>query len=108
MFRGTVKTGGSSGFPSLVDIYIDINIYVNISTPNANFYELVFTLEDLLNLLNQDTNILLGPDEIEIVSGTYEIWVKLIVSISIPDMEPPYNEAFESGVLHFVIDVVVE
>lgn len=106
MFRGTVKTGGNSGFPLIDLMSLDIYFYINISTPNVNFYELVFTLEDLLNILTQDTNILLGPDEIEIVSGTYEVWVNLVVSISIPDIF--YNETFESGVFYFVIDVVVE
>jgi len=104
-WEGEVKTDGNSAF-SLFNQYIDMIIYINISTPTGGFYELSFTLEDLVNIFTQNTNILLGPDEIRIVSGTYEIWVNIVVSINIPDLA--YNETFESGVLYFAVEVIIE
>ncbi len=104
-WEGDVKTDGNSAF-ALFNQYVDIVIFINISTPTGGSYELTFTLEDLANIFMQNTNILLGPDEIQIVSGTYEVWVNVVVTINIPDLT--YSETFESGVFYAAIDVVVE
>ena len=88
---GEVKNDGTTAF-QLLSQYVDLTIYINITTPNAQFYELSFTLEDLINMLTQDVNVLLGPDEIEIVNGTYTVSVAVELTISIPDLV--YEETF--------------
>lgn len=93
----------------IFEIYIDFVIYINITSPNDQFYQLSFTLEDLINAITQDINILLGPDEIEIVNGTYVISIGVEVTISIPDVPPDgYEETFYFGPYTFYIDVIVE
>ena len=71
-FEGELKAEGENTF-QLLSQYVDITIYINITTPNDGEYILSYTLEDLVNILMQDINLMLGPDEIEIVCGTYEI-----------------------------------
>lgn len=102
---GEIKNDGTTAF-QLFSQYVDLTIYINITTPNAQFYELAFTLEDLVNMLTQDVNVLLGPDEIEIVNGTYTISVAVELIISIPDLV--YEETFYFGPYVFYVDVIIE
>ena len=102
---GEVKNDGNTGFQLLTQ-YVDLTIYVNITSPNAQFYELSFTLDDLINMLTQDVNVLLGPDEIEVVNGTYTVSVAVELSISIPDLA--YEETFYYGPYVFYVDVIIE
>jgi hypothetical protein len=105
---GEPKNDGTTGF-QLLNQYVDLTIYVNITTPNAQFYELSFTLEDLMNLLTQDVNVLLGPDEIEVVNGTYTVSIAVKLTISIPDYPPSgYEETFYFGPYVFYVDVIIE
>lgn len=90
-----------------VGISVELLIYINFTTPDSNFYEFTFTLDDLLGNSNQDVNMLFGPDEIEIVSGTYDVWIYLELSIAITD-PISYNETFVLGPYNMLIDVVVE
>ncbi len=102
---GEVKNDGNTGFQLLTQ-YVDLTIYINITTPNAQFYELSFTLEDLINMLTQDVSVLLGPDEIEVVNGTYTVSVAVELTISIPDLV--YEETFYYGPYVFYVDVIIE
>ena len=105
---GEVKNDGSTAFQLLTQ-YVDLTIYINITSPNAQFYELTFTLEDIINMLTQDVNVLLGPDEIEIVNGTYTVSVALKLTISIPDYPPSgYEQTFYFGPYVFYVDVIIE
>lgn len=104
-FEGDVKHDGTR-ILNVLNQYVDFTIYINITTPNAQTYELTYTLEDIINILNENINILLGPDEIEIVNGTYSISIGVEVTISIP--LALYEETFYFGPLMFNVDVVVE
>jgi hypothetical protein len=102
---GEVKNDGTTGF-QLLSQYVDLTIYINITTPSDQIYELTFTLEDLVNMLTQDVNVLLGPDEIEIVNGTYTVSVAVELIISIPDLV--YEETFYYGPYVFYVDIIIE
>jgi len=102
---GELKNAGNTGF-QLFTQYVDLTVYINITTPNDQFYELTFTLEDLMNMLTQDVDVLLGPDEIEIVNGTYTVSVAVGLIISIPDLV--YEETFYFGPYVFYVDVIIE
>ncbi|MFX0018475.1 MAG: hypothetical protein ACFFAK_15220 [Promethearchaeota archaeon] len=102
---GEAKSVGTTAL-QLLSQYVDLTIYINITTPNDQLYELTFTLEDLVNIITQNVNILLGPDEIEIVNGTYTVSVAVELTISIPDLV--YEETFYYGPQDFYIDVIIE
>lgn len=107
-FEGELKAEGENAF-QLLNQYVDITILINITTPNDDEYILSYTLEDLVNILMQDINLLLGPDEIEIVSGIYEISIIIEVVISIPEYPPDgYEETLIFGPYGFSIEVIVE
>lgn len=95
--------------PSQIDlgVSIDLLIYINFTTPNSGFHEFSFTLDDILGIGNQDVNMLFGPDELEIISGTYDVWIYVEITIAITD-PIVYNETFILGPFHILLDVVVE
>ena len=88
-------------------VNIELLIYINITSPNSDFYEFSFTLEDLLAIGSQDINMLFGPDEIEIISGTYNVWIYAEFSIAFDD-PITYNETFLIGPFHILIDLVIQ
>jgi len=102
---GEVKNDGTTAV-QLFTQYVDLTIYVNITTPNVQFYELSFTLEDLINMLTQDVSVLLGPDEIEIVNGTYTVSVAVELTISIPEIE--FEDTSYFGPFVFYVEVIIE
>ncbi len=105
---GEAKNAGNTAL-QLFTQYVDLTIYINITTPNDQLYELAFTLEDLMNMLTQDVNVLLGPDEIEVSNGIYTVSVAVGLTISIPDFPPSgYEETFYFGPYVFYVDVIIE
>ena len=107
-FQGEATATGNQEV-EVLSIYIDLVIYINITTPSAETYELSYTLQDLLNMFDSAVNVLLGPDEIDIETGTYSISVALEVFISIPEFPPSgYEESFYFGPYSFNVDVEVE
>jgi hypothetical protein len=103
-FTGPVKTPPER--VSIISQYIDVLIQVNITTPSNQEFNLTFTLDDLKNIGDKDINVLLGPNEIPIEEGTYQCWITVILTVSVPDIS--YEETFSLGPLYVEVNVVLE
>ncbi|MFO7795087.1 MAG: hypothetical protein ACQERB_08605 [Promethearchaeati archaeon] len=94
-FNGHVSTSGSGVYSA----YIDLKIYLNITTPSSQTIQLgPITLEDLKSA-GLNVNMILGPDEISIEEGTY--YISLLIEIEITFNDVPVYGPTEIGPIQF-------
>ncbi|MHA1195229.1 MAG: hypothetical protein ACTSSM_03930 [Promethearchaeota archaeon] len=94
----------SSTFSEMVNIVISMNL----TTPTNKTLSYSFSLKNLKGIVENNINLLLGPNELEIVNGTYHISIIITVLIYI-DVPPfnNYNETITVGPIDVYVNLQI-